>query len=341
MKIGIVLCFLSLMFCSVAVAGELPAKTPGDLYVSQLTKEAEAGKRWAEYSLWEAYYKGLHGVNKNPAKADKWLGRFIKDLYVVRFEPANGFNPKNAGEYLDDIRKRTPDVHSDEDRIGVSGFFRTQKVANKLVASFLTNEPEKLRAYIENNPNLKFVSVEAMTPQAFIKYEQSIQESLEDVALPMKSESQAKDRSANLRKRFEARCEQDRTTYTQQERNEIESLYQVANKQWNSPEAQASLKKLIDKYPKANRTGCAFLYLGQMASGEEGEKYLRKAIDNFSDCWYGDGVQVGAYARLYLANYYQDHGKNAEASALYNEIRKDYPDSIDHNGHLLVDMMPK
>jgi len=164
---------------------------------------------------------------------------------------------------------------------------------------------------------------------------------LEDLALPAKSESQTKNRSADFRKRFEARCEQDRTTYTQQERKEIESLYQIANKQWRSHEAQVSLKKLIDKYAKANRTGCALLYLGQMASGEEKEKYLKKAIDNFGDCWYGSGVQVGAYARFHLANFYQQSGKNVEASALFGEIRKNYPDAIDHKGHLLVDMIPK
>lgn len=158
---------------------------------------------------------------------------------------------------------------------------------------------------------------------------------LEDIVL---KESQAKNRSANLRKRFEARLEQDRKTYTQQDLKEIESLYQIANKQWNSPEAQESLKKLTDKYAKANRTGCALLYLGQMASGEEKEKYLKRAVDEFSDCWYGDGVQVGAYARFYLANYYQESGKKAEASTLFDEIRKDYPDAIDHKGRLLADM---
>jgi hypothetical protein len=34
-----------------------------------------------------------------------------------------------------------------------------------------------------------------------------------------------------------------------------------------------SLKTLVDNYPKANRTGCALLYLGQMTSGNEKEGY--------------------------------------------------------------------
>ena len=151
----------------------------------------------------------------------------------------------------------------------------------------------------------------------------------------------AKNRAASLRRRFDARVEQDRTTYTQQELKEIESLYQIANKQWNSPEAKESLKKLTDQYSKANRTGCALLYLGQMTSGKEKEQYLKRAIDEFNDCWYGDGVQVGAYARFYLANYYQQIGKKVEASAIFDEIRKDYPDAINHSGRRLVDTLPQ
>ena len=154
------------------------AKTPGDIYVRQQTKAAEAGNRWAQFNLWDAYYSGKHEVDKNPAKADKWLGKFVKDIYVVRFEPANGFNPRNAGDYLKDILKRAPEVRSDNKRLGVAGFFRTRKQGDKLAASFLTNEPDKLQAYIENNSDLKFISVEPMTPQSFIEYERSIQESL-------------------------------------------------------------------------------------------------------------------------------------------------------------------
>jgi hypothetical protein len=154
------------------------SKTPGDIYVSQQTKDAKAGNHWAEFHLWDAYYNGTHGVDKNSVKADKWLGKFVKDVYVVRFEPANGFNPKNAGDYLKPFSQRHVPLNSDKDRIGIAGFLRTKKEGDKLVASFLTNEPDKLRAYIENNPDLKFDSVEAMTPQTFIEYANTIQESL-------------------------------------------------------------------------------------------------------------------------------------------------------------------
>ena len=154
------------------------AKTPGDVYVAQQSKEAEAGNHWAEFALWDAYAKGAHGVDKNPAKAGKWLDQFVKGVYVVRFEPAGSFNPKNASEYLQNISKRAPQAQSARDGIGVASFFRTKKEGGKLAASFLTKEPDKLRAYIDDNPDLKFVSVEAMTPQSFIEYERTNQESL-------------------------------------------------------------------------------------------------------------------------------------------------------------------
>ena len=159
--------------------------------------------------------------------------------------------------------------------------------------------------------------------------------------LPKNDGSKSGRQSVDLRERVKKRFEQDRETYSKEELREIERLYQVANKQWNSPEAQVSLKKLIDRYLKANRTGCALLYLGQMASGEEKEKYLVQAINVRSDCYYGDGVQVDAYARFHLANYYLQIGKKDEASALFDEIRKDYPDAIDHRGRLLIDLIPK
>ena len=164
---------------------------------------------------------------------------------------------------------------------------------------------------------------------------------LEEIISSGENKDQSPRNSSDLRERVKKRFEQDQSTYSKEELMAIERLYQVANKEWNSPEAKVCLKALIEKYPKANRTGCALQYLGQMASGEEKEKYLKQAIKDFSDCYYGSGVQVGAYARLYLADYYQKNGKKDEASALYEEIRKNYTDAINHKGRLLKDIIPK
>ena len=142
------------------------------------------------------------------------------------------------------------------------------------------------------------------------------------------------------------RMSRDSGTYSQQELSEIETLYQVANEKWQSQEAQDSLKTLVRKYKKANRTGCAILYLGQMSRGDKQITYLKQAIADHSGCFYGDGAQVGALARFFLARAYLD-GANADkekaekAKTLFDEIRKDYPDSVDHSGNSLVEQLPQ
>src|ERR1044071_9728016 len=66
---------------------------------------AEAGNQWAIYDLWDAYYRGNHGVQPNPAEADKWLARLLPGLWVVRFEPIDDFTPANPGEFLGRIHQ--------------------------------------------------------------------------------------------------------------------------------------------------------------------------------------------------------------------------------------------
>jgi TolA-binding protein len=149
------------------------------------------------------------------------------------------------------------------------------------------------------------------------------------------------DNREKFRQAARERAQKDNKVYTPEQLGEIETLYQVANNKWNTPEAKDSLEKLIQKYDKANRTGCAVLYLGQMSEGETKEKYLKMAIEKFSDCYYFDGVQVGAYARLHLANYYQQTGKKDEAAKLFKEIRDKYPDAIDHRGNPLSGQLPR
>jgi len=141
------------------------------------------------------------------------------------------------------------------------------------------------------------------------------------------------------RNRARQRMRKDSEIYSREQLREVETLYQVANKQWRSQEGKDSLKELIEKYDKANRTGCALLYLGQMSKGKEREQYLKNAIAEFSDCFYGDGVQVGAYARYYLAYHYKEAGKSNEAERLFREIGERYPNAIDHKGRLLRDII--
>ncbi|MFO7936514.1 MAG: hypothetical protein R6V06_02785 [Kiritimatiellia bacterium] len=115
---------------------------------------------------------------------------------------------------------------------------------------------------------------------------------LEGKTAPVVEQLNAQEMKDDQRKKARHRMRKDLEVYSREKLREIESLYQVANKNWKSdkPKAKASLEKMLEKYERANRTGCALMYLGQMTQGEEREKYLKKAIEGYSDCYYGDGV---------------------------------------------------
>ena len=133
-----------------------------------------------------------------------------------------------------------------------------------------------------------------------------------------------------------ARMADDSKIYSDAELDVIENLYQVANSKWGTPEAVESLKTMTSKYKKSNRTGCAILYLGQMSTGDEQVANLKRSIDEYGDCFYGDGVQVGAYARFVLANVYLQKGEKEKSEKLIKEIKTLFPDSVGHDGNSLV-----
>jgi beta-lactamase regulating signal transducer with metallopeptidase domain len=143
----------------------------------QKMKLAQAGNDWAAYELWDAYRSGKHGIQTDPAEADKWLGKLVHDLWVVRFEPIDDFAPANPEEFLGRIHQYSSS-RSGQTNIGAASFFRTTKQGGKLVGSFLSNYPDQLKASLAKVPGLKVTSVERMSPNEFIKYEQSPQESL-------------------------------------------------------------------------------------------------------------------------------------------------------------------
>jgi hypothetical protein len=142
-----------------------------------------------------------------------------------------------------------------------------------------------------------------------------------------------------LRARAQERMRQDSAVYSAQALGQLEELYQSANKDLSGPDAKQILERVIKDYPKSNRAGSAILYLAQLASGDEREAYLKTAIDTYGDTWYGDGVQVGAFARAQLAVYYSAHQKTAEAKALASEIVESFPGAIDHAGRPLVETL--
>jgi hypothetical protein len=144
-----------------------------------------------------------------------------------------------------------------------------------------------------------------------------------------------------LRAKAQERMKQDLAIYSEKDFRALEDLYQSANKDLRAPEARGILEQVVSKYPKSNRAGSAMLYLAQITSGDERETFLKRAIADHGDCWYADGVQVGAFARAQLAVFYSAHGKTSEAKALAKEVADRFPGAVDHNGRPLVDVLRK
>jgi hypothetical protein len=70
--------------------------------------------------------------------------------------------------------------------------------------------------------------------------------------------------------------------------------------------------------------------------GVERAQDLTRAIQDYGDCWYGDGTQVGPYARTLLAMDYAASGRMDEARALAQEVAGNTPDAVEHSGRSLV-----
>lgn len=162
---------------------------------------------------------------------------------------------------------------------------------------------------------------------------------LEAQALPLIEQARNQQRRDKAKAAARARMRQDRGKYSPEVLGQVEQLYQTANKNWRSPAAVAALEKLVQDYPDLNRTGCATLYLGQMSQGPEKVDYLTRAMTDFTDCYYGDGVNVGAYAAFQLACYHQQQGDLHLAESIAEDIRNEHPDAIDHRGRAITELL--
>lgn len=140
-----------------------------------------------------------------------------------------------------------------------------------------------------------------------------------------------------LRAKVAARAKADVDEYGRDGVRAIEMAYRAYSR--SKDVDNEHLRTLIEKYPKANRTGCAVMYAGQRAQGSDDGKWFRLAMEKYADCMYGDGVQVGAYARLYLAGYLESKGKKDEAKKLRGEILKLYPDARTHRGRKMSEFL--
>jgi hypothetical protein len=129
----------------------------------------------------------------------------------------------------------------------------------------------------------------------------------------------------------------DAEIYQRHDLQIIEKLYQTANQDWKAENARKAVALLTERYPRANRTGCAVLTLAQSTEGDAQLDLLNKAVGlPFAKSYYSNGVQVGSYARLYLAMRHKKEGKDEDAAKLFEEIRTNFPNAVDHKGQLLT-----
>ena len=149
------------------------------------------------------------------------------------------------------------------------------------------------------------------------------------------AQASAQDGGTDLREKVKLRYDKDVAEYGKSAMREIERLYRAFSKTGDA----ATLDELLKRFPKACRTGCAVMYAGQRAKGDEAVKWFKKAIADHGDCHYGDGACVGAYARLYLATIYAKQGKTSEAEKLKDEIRTQFPDAVTHKGRPMKDAL--
>lgn len=96
-----------------------------------------------------------------------------KGVWAVKFEPTGDFSPKTPGQFLGRI-------HIYSGQHGEIGYFRTKKQGDKLIGSFLANDPDQLKDALNKVKGIKVIDVEKLTPETLAAYEKSPQESLMD-----------------------------------------------------------------------------------------------------------------------------------------------------------------
>ena len=145
---------------------------------------------------------------------------------------------------------------------------------------------------------------------------------------------------ADARARFERRTQVDVALLGADSVRDLERRYVAANVlPLESQERLDALRVIVGDpmFTGSNRVGCSLLYLGRFGPGDEAEPWLRRAVEDHSDALYGDGVQVGAYARYELAALMRRRGRYSAAASLDADLTKRWPDAVDHAGVPLVD----
>lgn len=162
-------------------------------------KSSSSMTYWEKYRLWDILRKGGNEyVVKDEAKTKQLLDELSDKLWLVKFKPVNGFNPRNASEFLREIHRYSK-ARSGRMRVGGASFFRTTSNGKILIGSFLSETPEVLEKDFSKSKTIEFISSEKVTPESFVKYVDSRQESL-DQGSKAPSRKQAASLPLNMKK---------------------------------------------------------------------------------------------------------------------------------------------
>ena len=159
-----------------------------------------------------------------------------------------------------------------------------------------------------------------------------------DKTMPLSGKEQMQQsRQKEMKKKYFPRIDKDKAKYGIKAFQDAETMHLSLQKNPTAPNAGDILHQLVTLYPQMNFTGTAFLTLAELKTGTSKEKALMEAIETYNDCYYIDGVQVGAYARYLLVLQYRNSGKKSSADAIMNQIKQYFPEAIDHQGNLLIE----
>jgi len=176
---------------------------------------------------------------------------------------------------------------------------------------------------------------EGILLQRIVALEKRVAE-LEQKLAPVLEEERVKEIAERQKELARERMMLDAEMLSRLDLQLIEKAYQTAAQNWKSEEAEKALTLLREKYPRANRTGCAVLAMAQSSEGEKQIRLLEEAIEKYGGAYYLNGVNVGAYARLYLGMRLKKDGNDEAAEKLFQEVRTSFPNAVDHNGQLLT-----
>lgn len=207
---------------------------------------------------------------------------------------------------------------------------RMEAIQKSMIAEYESAMKRAMQAGKLEEANALKTKIESLKEPSSAPAEEPAPQKMKEPSLSLQEMLDAQ--TAKARQRMQADIRQ----YSKEEIALIENLYKEASQKRDPSDAKDALKTMLDKYPKANRTGCVLISLAQRSKGGERMKYLQQAINDFGDCYYGDGVQVASIARYLLAKACAEGGDKRKAKRLVEEIYAGFPDSVTHQGDSLI-----